>query len=212
MKKIIDETIPKTIKELEQWTRDHYLPSSEETRFFIGEKYKSIKAYGIYQDSKTGKYIVYHNKGNGERSIYYESDDEELAVSKIYYLMRERFVDKKSIYNILHNDYFSIGLGCLIMLLLVVGVSLLFVYGFSAPKRGYYYINEEEYYYVNNHWFVYEDNDWIKTKKPNYSGNISNCYDGSDYYGSSYYTDIRQSDVYNKKWDDSNSYNDYDFR
>ena len=67
--------VPTTIAELEQWYKDRGLPDYETTRFFIGINYEKPKAFGIYKDDNTGKFVVYKNKDTGERVIRYEGTD-----------------------------------------------------------------------------------------------------------------------------------------
>ena len=59
----------------EQWYKDRGLPDYETTRFFIGINYEKPKAFGIYKDDNTGKFVVYKNKDTGERVIRYEGTD-----------------------------------------------------------------------------------------------------------------------------------------
>ena len=66
--------VPTTIDELKKWYEDHHLPPAETTRFFIGVDYKEPRAFGIYKDSYTGKFVVYKNKDDGSRAVRYECD------------------------------------------------------------------------------------------------------------------------------------------
>lgn len=80
---------PHTIYELKQFGRMMGI-SFERLHFHIGENYKGRCAFGIYKDEKTGNFVVYKNKDNGERAIRYEGPDEAYAVNEIYQKLKER--------------------------------------------------------------------------------------------------------------------------
>ncbi len=86
---------PLTIEQLKQWYADRGLPPAETTRFFIGENYKGARAFGIYKDQKTGNYVVYKNKDNGNRAIRYEGTDEAYAVNELYQRLKEEIIQQK---------------------------------------------------------------------------------------------------------------------
>ena len=87
--------VPKTIEELKAWAAEKKLPLSE-MRTFIGEDYRGAKAFGIYKDEETGKFIVYKNKADGTRAVRYEGTDEAYAVSELYMKMKERVAEQKA--------------------------------------------------------------------------------------------------------------------
>ena len=80
---------PRTIYELKQFGRKMGI-SFERPHFHIGENYKGRCAFGIYKDERTGNYVVYKNKDNGERAIRYNGPDEAYAVNEIYQKLKER--------------------------------------------------------------------------------------------------------------------------
>lgn len=82
-------TYPKTIDELRMWAEDNNLPL-DDMRTYIGTDYRGAKAYGIYEDKETGKFIVYKNKADGTRSVRYEGYDQAYAVNELYMKMQER--------------------------------------------------------------------------------------------------------------------------
>lgn len=82
-------TYPKTIDELRMWAEDNNLPL-DEMRTYIGIDYRGAKAFGIYEDEQTGKFIVYKNKADGTRSVRYEGYDQAYAVNELYMKMQER--------------------------------------------------------------------------------------------------------------------------
>ena len=56
---------PTTIGGLMAWYDSKGLPGPEVTRFFIGQDYRGPRAFGIYKDENSGKFIVYKNKADG---------------------------------------------------------------------------------------------------------------------------------------------------
>ena len=88
--------VPQTIEELKQWYIAMNLPDEKVTRFFIGKNYKRPKAFGIYQDERTGNFIVYKNKGDGERAVRYDGRDETYAVNEIYQKLKDEVYNQKS--------------------------------------------------------------------------------------------------------------------
>lgn len=208
--------VPTTIEELEKWYQDHNLPPYETTRFFIGIDYKEPRAFGIYKDEKTGKFVVYKNKDTGERKIRYEGKDEKYAVNELYTKLKEEILHQKSLNtnsNInqtkssksLFRFIMAVALLPVLIELFIVGIFFVIPKG---PSRGYYNINNQEYYYVQGSWFVYNNSDWSSTSEPSYDGNISDYYDGSSYSGNDSYTDISNSSVYDESWDTSSSSSD----
>ena len=71
-----------SIEELKQMCAEKNMPL-EKMRFFIGRDMKEPKCFGVYQDEKTGDWIVYKNKANGERAIRYAGPDEARAAQEI---------------------------------------------------------------------------------------------------------------------------------
>mgnify|MGYP004453680269 CR=1 FL=1 len=80
--------VPITIEELKAWARGKNCPL-EDLRFFIGIDYKEPKAFGIYKDDESGRFVVYKNKADGTRAVRYEGDDEAYAVNEIYMKIKE---------------------------------------------------------------------------------------------------------------------------
>lgn len=209
--------VPTTIKELEEWYNAHNLPPYETTRFFIGINYTEPKAFGIYKDEQTGKFIVYKNKDTGERKIRYEGKDEKYAVNELYMKLKEEILNQKSLNA--HNGagttkktslpglFGLIAIGCLFAIapfILILGIFLIP----NGPSRGYYNINNQEYYYVQGDWYLYNNNDWVSTTTPTYDGDVSDYYDGYSYSGNDSYTDITNSSVYDESWESSSSSSD----
>ena len=215
----VGNQVPTTIAELEKWYQDHNLPPYETTRFFIGIDYPEPKAFGIYKDQNTGKFVVYKNKDTGERKIRYEGTDEKYAVNELYMKLKEEIVNQKNLNG--SNNGKSINLnnkGCRGALITIIATfigfmflsALPFIIIFfltNSPDRGYYNINNQEYYYVGGSWYVY-DNDWISTSEPAYEGNVSDYYDGYSYSGNDSYSDITTSSVYDESWESSSSSSD----
>lgn len=211
--KRVANQVPTTIVELEEWYKAHNLPPYEVTRFFIGIDYKEPRAFGIYKDDKTGKFIVYKNKDTGERKVRYEGKDEKYAVNELYTKLKEEILNQKEINSSRHTSSKSISSkivsGSIIAILMafimpIALLALIFGIANNTPSRGYYNINGQEYYYVKGDWYLYNNNDWIPTSKPDYEGNAKDYYDGYSYSSSDSYTDITTSDVYSDSWESSN--------
>ena len=83
--------VPKTMVELQQWCWQKNV-TVEKTRFFLGIDSGEICASGIYQDEKTGNFIVYKNIFNGSRTIFYDGRDEAYAVYDCYMRLREQLL------------------------------------------------------------------------------------------------------------------------
>lgn len=77
---------PKTIEELREYCAERGMPLLR-MRFFIGENYKSPRAFGIYRDGKD--VIVYKNKADGNRSVRYRGTDEARGVRELYQKLLE---------------------------------------------------------------------------------------------------------------------------
>lgn len=78
--------VPKTIEELRAFAESHNLPL-DKMRVFIGEDYKSPKAFGIFK-KPNGDFVVYKNKADGSRAVRYEGKDEAYAVNELYQKMK----------------------------------------------------------------------------------------------------------------------------
>ena len=93
---------PQTIEALKQWYSDRGLPPYETTRFFIGQDYRKPRAFGIYKDEKSGNFIVYKNKDNGQRAVRYEGTDEAYAVNELFQRLKQEIIEQKR--NNLNNN------------------------------------------------------------------------------------------------------------
>ena len=224
--------MPTTIEEFKQWYKDRNLPPYETTRFFIGEDYKEPKAFGIYKDPQSGKFIVYKNKEDGTRALRYEGRDEKYAVNELYLKLKEELRFQKNLnfsddlYNQNNQNNQSIypstfgikknwiGLALMICTVFVAAV----MFGnvglgkkMAGPNKGYYNINGTEYYYANGNWYWYKDNGWTQTSTPEYDGTLTSYYDKHYFDSSSSFPDIKSSDFdtsrdYDNDWD-----SDYDW-
>ena len=87
---------PTTIEELKDWYSSKGLPPYETTRFFIGENYKGARAFGIYRDEHTGKFVVYKNKDTDQRAVRYEGTDEAYAVNELFMRLKQEILEQKS--------------------------------------------------------------------------------------------------------------------
>ena len=231
---------PKTIEELKQWYIDRNLPSENVTRFFIGKDYKGAKAFGIYKDEITEKYIVYKNKADGTRSIRYEGVNEAYAVNELYKKL------KSEIYNQKHNNpknynryetrnksnYNKKRINLIsplaFVLIYIVFIVIIAIFAVKAPRRGYYNYNNNYYYHQNGSWYQYNKYDsWIYTTVPKElednhstyyrSSNYDYSYDIDNFEYSGYYeepTSSSSSSDYDSDWDSGSSwdssYTDWD--
>lgn len=87
---------PTTIEELKDWYKSKGLPPYETTRFFIGENYKGARAFGIYKDERSGKFVVYKNKDTGDRAVRYEGTDEAYAVNELFMRLKQEILEQKA--------------------------------------------------------------------------------------------------------------------
>ena len=142
----VGNQVPTTIEELEKWYKDHNLPPYETTRFFIGINYTEPKAFGIYKDESTGKFIVYKNKDNGKRAIRYNGPDEAYAVNDLYQKLKERIAlykkdpnhDPVDIYRKPRNNPLDrITPGMVGIFILVFGTVCMILYLLMGIKAGY---------------------------------------------------------------------------
>lgn len=85
---------PKTIEQLKEFCRQKNIPL-ETLHMHIGENYTEPKAFGIYRDPNTGRFIVYKNKPDGSRAIRYEGADEAYAVNEIYMKIKDLILDSR---------------------------------------------------------------------------------------------------------------------
>ena len=209
--KRVANQVPTTIEELKGWYLGHNLPPYEITRFFIGENYQKPKAFGIYKDVNTGKFIVYKNKDTGERVIRYEGNDEKYAVNELYLKLKEEVLNQKRINQNKNSSSSSSSVLSYVVGIAIVAVMFIVVISIIiSPKRGYYNINDTDYYYVNGKWFVYDKNDWTSSGKPDYSGNLNDYYEGSSHNSTSH-PDISDSSVYDDDWDSNDWDSDSDW-
>ncbi len=87
---------PTTIEELKDWYKSKGLPPYETTRFFIGENYKGARAFGIYKDERSDKFVVYKNKDTGDRAVRYEGTDEAYAVNELFMRLKQEILEQKA--------------------------------------------------------------------------------------------------------------------
>ena len=169
---------PTTIAELEQWYRDRGLPPYGVTRFYINVDYRNPKAFGIYQDERTGNYVVYKNKADGTRAIRYEGTDEAFAVNELLTRLKQEILEQKS--NSLRkrqNAGYSSGGGSrrprkrksnvftsffvsLFFIATMVGCVYLSMNQDRGAKVGYYSYKDQLYYHLDEskgNWGVYDE-------------------------------------------------------
>ncbi len=227
-----------SIEELKQKCAEKNMPL-EKMRFFIGRDMKEPKCFGVYQDEKTGDWIVYKNKANGERAIRYAGPDEARAAQEIWdkigdeiRLRKDRYSNpyEESAYRSLEPEEPKLFTGTPVSFLsrivsFIKGHAALsiFVFGLAAflflqvlfPShwQGYYQVGDTIYYCLSNSWYLYDDG-WVSSVIPEES--IDDCYLGSTYsqsYGASDFEDTPYYKEYleDKNNNDDNDDYDYDF-
>ena len=217
---------PKTIEELKQWYIAMNLPDENVTRFFIGKNYKHPKAFGIYQDERTGNFIVYKNKGDGERAVRYDGRDEAYAVNEIYQKLKDEIYNQKNnnvnnnnknnIRSIIDNSYkknTSKGFRSAmikIWLVYLICSSIFLLNRKKPPQTGYYKYNDNYYYYQKGQWYEYDDyyDRWNYANVDDYFDDNNNKYYYSYCYNDKYDIDRFEDSSYYSKPSSSSSSSD----
>ena len=215
------EGVPTTIEELKKWYVDHNLPDESVTRFFIGKDVREAKAFGIYKDELTGKFIVYKNKSSGVRVVRYKGTDEKYAVNELYLKLKEEMVNQKQRNIDQKNNtivtakseihefdliLFRIKTFIIIIIMLLgiimgIGLGATGIYNLTHSSKGYYLYNGTYYYYQSGTWYEYDDElDWYETDvdeefEDNCDDYYLSLYYYEDYY-SSYISNFSDSDYY----------------
>ena len=210
---------PTTIAELQEWYKEKGLPPEETTRFFIGEDYKGPRAFGIYKDENSGKFIVYKNKSDGSRAVRYEGTDEAYAVNELHTRLKQEILEQKS-RNIQNRSASSsgsrstgrrrkVGTGkSLLIVLIIVAATVVGAFVVRSlnryPDLGYYKYNDTLYYIHSYGWAEYDPEraDWkesayyplnsskrYKTKKYFLSADYDPSFGGKDFKDSILYDD-----------------------
>ena len=171
-----------SVEELRQRCAERNMPL-EKMRFFIGENRTEPRCFGIYQDPRSGYWVVYKNKADGSRAVRYNGPDEGYAAQEIWAkinseieLRRGRLQSNRAAYDKGRNVRNAI-----------IGIAIAALLGFgiykaaTAPKRGYYVVDDSLYYYQNNAWYLMDDlGYWLIYDAPD----GTEWYDDSDYYSS----------------------------
>lgn len=222
---------PKTIEELKLWYEQNNLPPEDVTRFFIGKNYTSPKAYGIFKDPVTNKFIVYKNKESGERAVRYEGDDEAYAVNEIFQKLREVISVQKGMNAVDKNhgkkkqaplkqpkrrkgrSFITTFLSPLIFIIIMIIYALSSCFdGYAHPDKDKYYKYKNDYYYnFNGKYYQFDEDldDWT------FYGNDA-PFDVDDYEdyeidrGDYSVGDFHDSDVYQDWYEDHHNNSNYD--
>ena len=233
-------TYPKTIDELRMWAEDNNLPL-DDMRTYIGVDYRGAKAFGIYKDEETGKFIVYKNKADGTRSVRYEGYDQAYAVNELYMKMQERLEQQNQEKNYPsyaprqnNHNHQNRGtrspFGRLVFFVFVMTIfimamiSVAFFYmmrkdmrrdNYKGPTSGYY-LYDDTYYYCQDDDFYYYDYDDDKWYYADYvdnelMNNYRDYYESSGYYDSYHIMDFQDSGYYDWDYYDNDYDNDYDW-
>lgn len=225
--------VPATIEELRAYCSHHNLPL-QDMRVFIGEDYRGAKAFGIYRDERTGRFIVYKNKADGTRAVRYEGDDEAYAVNELYLKIKERVDEQKSHMgkqntNAVEKMQRSVLRNFMKIMIVSMVVSIafsMFVIN-TGPSRGYYDYRDHTYYYDRSDWYEWDETyeEWSPTQvdselKKNHddywqSGTWREDTGAGDFSESAYYSETEwEDDDWDSDWDSSDSwdssYDDWD--
>ncbi len=221
---------PTTIEELKAYCDRNRLPL-DRMHVHLGEDYRAPKAFGIYKDQGTGHFIVYKNKGNGERAVRYEGTDEAYAVNELYIKIKDLVMDARE-----HTSRSSssgtpvrrrsVGSGMKSTIAFIIVVVILMALLISKlggmGKNGYYNYDGDTYYRHGSHWYLFDDssNTWDRAgdmspyiEDDDYLGRSNNDADTEDFPLSDFSGDWDTNDDWNggndNSWDDS--YDSYDF-
>lgn len=223
---------PKTIEELRSYCKSKNLPL-ERMHVHLGENYNAPKAFGIYKDDKTGHFVVYKNKADGQRAIRYEGTDEAYAVNELYLKIKDLVMDAReatagrvqtknspqSNAQIIVRVLFIYFIILFIMMIIYLDITITN----QSKKDGYYEHNGTSYYKHGSYWYEYDDDDnsWERVY------GVSSDIDADDYLGENYRRSFDEggfhvyehSGDWNSRndWDSyddygwNDSYDDYDF-
>lgn len=229
---------PKTIEELKIYCDSKCL-KLDKMHIHIGEDFKEPKAFGIYKDEKTGHFIVYKNKANGQRAVRYDGTDEAYAVNELYMKIKDLLREAKAATSGRTSSskgrsnptktpvlYYVI---CIFFLIVIVGALVYASIAAIIDRRynGYYEHRGTTYYRHGSYWYEYDEDSesWSST------GDMSPKIDREEFIGSDYDSDLDApefpTEQYSGDWesdddwdsgDDDNdydswndSYDDYDF-
>ncbi|MBR4005174.1 MAG: hypothetical protein IKI90_04935 [Treponema sp.] len=202
---------PKTIEQLREFCASKNLPL-EKMHVHIGENYQAPKAFGIYRDDNTGRFIVYKNKADGTRAVRYEGADEAYAVNEIYMKIKDLILDARA--NTAPTQQRSSSSPYTPVKkkfnwkkwLIIIGIlAALWVIGTKMEgKVGYYNQNGNIYYRHGSHWYALENGEWGRT----YDEIDDDYYVGHSYYGDGD-ADFEEFPEYSFR-DDWSSSSDYD--
>ena len=223
--------VPKTIDELKAFAAEKNIPL-EKMRFFIGIDYKEPRAFGIYKEPN-GNFVVYKNKGNGERAIRYHGTDEAYAVNEIYQKMKAELLERKEAdINKAKNSPVKTasspsskkkrgsGLGCGVAVLVfifavfIIGIIFTVIDDAKTPKKGYYDYNGDAFYYSGGAWYSPgDDGSWERENDvPDVlENNYNDFFEAKDYYDldDDYADDIVEYETEAYSYDnDDDSWND----
>ena len=224
--KRVGNGVPTTIAELKSWANEHHLPLAD-MRTYIGVDYKGARAFGIYQEKKTGNFIVYKNKDDGTRVIRYEGPDEAYAVNELYLKMKERVATQKSHQSVQGNgrnpmpnssnkrQKRKISAAGVIFTIVVLAYIAMALFVDEAPQTGYYYYDSIPYYYqsANDSWYEYDfSTDTWETTSPNstFLDQADDYFDSSSYSYDSEFSDFEDSEYYTEPDSSSDSDSDWD--
>ena len=188
-----------SVAELIQRCQERGMPL-ERMRFFINEDRREPRCFGIYQDPRSGYWVVYKNKDNGSRAVRYNGPDEGYAANELWQKINSEIElrrakagppAKKNPW----PDRILIGL-----LVLILGFMI--YKEVTKPKQGYYHLNDHYYYALDTDWYYYTGSFWSPYSAPSgsdwyedaeYSTYAPDEFEGSAFENSSYYSESSSS-------------------
>ncbi len=201
---------PRTIEELKAFAEEKSIPL-DKFGFHIGEDYKGPKAFGIYRDEASGKFIVYKNKSDGQRSVRYEGNDEAYAVNEIYQKLKEQVTDYKNFRlqkgksaNPSSRGKKPFSKSTLVFLIIVAFIIIVALLPDEGSKSSYdfysYGGNRYRYDSETDLWYLYDYSDSVYEETTPPSELVDNA---DDYYD---YTEEYTRQTTDSDWDDDSDY------
>ena len=227
---------PATIEELRQYCAVRGMPL-EKMRFFIGEDYRGPKAFGIYRDEASDRFVVYKNKSDGSRAVRYNGPDEAYAVNEIY----QKLLSECHMRGIYPENYGKPGgmrnrgasdagtnrtrsasagkvskKRAWLLIIVVIVLAVIVIAIVNSRKNGYYRSGDRLYYSYNNVWYLADDYGYYRSDPISDYVFIDSGYSGdwgiTNFTDSDTYREIKEREAENRSnsRDDDWDWDDWD--